>query len=60
MLPGDVFLVCSDGVSEPIPEEVIAQTLGARDPGEACDFLLAEAIRRGGRDNVTAVVVKAT
>jgi len=57
--PGDVFLVCSDGVSEPVPEDVIAATLASREPDAACEFLNAEALRRGGRDNVTAVVVRA-
>ena len=58
VLPGDTFLLCSDGVSEPVPEEVLGEILAGHEPDEACRALLAEAIQRGSKDNVTAVVVR--
>jgi protein phosphatase/serine/threonine-protein phosphatase Stp1 len=53
---GDVFLLCSDGLFKEIAEAEIAALLGA---GQGPEALLAEALRRGARDNVTAVAVRA-
>jgi protein phosphatase len=56
---GDVLLLCSDGLSEMVPDESIAAILGADScPEAACRRLIDEANRRGGRDNVTAVVAR--
>jgi protein phosphatase len=55
---GDVLLLCSDGLSGPVPGEVIAKLLGNDDPGAATRDLIREAKRRGGHDNITAVVVR--
>jgi serine/threonine protein phosphatase PrpC len=56
---GDVFLLCSDGLTTMVPEEQIAATLLAnprlRDAGEA---LIAAANDAGGRDNVTVVLIR--
>jgi serine/threonine protein phosphatase PrpC len=55
--PGDVILLCSDGLTEMVPEETIAAVVrGEADPRRACERLVEEANRRGGGDNVTAVV----
>lgn len=56
--PGDTFLLCSDGLSEPVPDDVIARALATRAPDEACASLVWEAFERGGRDNITAVVAR--
>jgi serine/threonine protein phosphatase Stp1 len=56
LLPGDVFLLCSDGLFKEIAEAEIAALLGA---GQGPEALIAEAVRRGARDNVTAVAVRA-
>jgi PPM family protein phosphatase len=54
---GDRYLLCSDGLSGPVSEETIADTLrAAADPQQACDQLIALALRAGGPDNVTAIV----
>ncbi len=51
-------LLCSDGVTEMIDDETVAIILGeSADPRDAADRLVAEAVRAGGRDNATAVVV---
>jgi serine/threonine protein phosphatase PrpC len=55
---GDVYLLCSDGLTTMVPEVEIAAELVAhrrlRDAGEA---LIAAANEAGGRDNITAIVV---
>ncbi|MBW1999651.1 MAG: serine/threonine-protein phosphatase [Deltaproteobacteria bacterium] len=57
-LPGDTFLLCSDGLHGVVPDEAIKEIL-ARNPEveAACGRLLAEALGRGGRDNVTVMVI---
>ena len=61
MLPvvaGERLLVCSDGVHSEVDDDVIRAVLeGAPDPEDAAHALVDEAKRRGGRDNITALVV---
>jgi PPM family protein phosphatase len=55
--PGDRLLLCTDGLSDMVPEAEIAETLRAHaDPEDACHVLMHEALDRGGSDNVTVVV----
>jgi serine/threonine protein phosphatase PrpC len=54
LLPGDVFLICSDGISEPVPEAVLGQILATSSRDPACRRSSNEALSRGSRDNVTA------
>jgi len=58
---GDVFLLCSDGLTGMVPEDeilkVVTQFTG--DLEKACQKLIEEANERGGLDNVTAILVKA-
>lgn len=56
---GDILLLCSDGLTEPVPDALIAETLTAHpDPDDACARLVAQALERGGPDNVTAIVAR--
>jgi protein phosphatase len=56
---GDLLLLCSDGLHGPVPDDVIAAHLGAAgDLAEAANRLVREALDRGGRDNVTALLVR--
>jgi serine/threonine protein phosphatase PrpC len=55
--PGDRYLLCSDGLYRELPADGIAAVLGASAPSEAARSLVRQACERGGRDNVTAVVV---
>ena len=58
--PGDRILICSDGVSGEVDDEVIAQVLDEeRQAQDAATRLVHEGLLRGGRDNLTAVVVDA-
>jgi serine/threonine protein phosphatase PrpC len=57
--PGDVFLVCSDGLTGMVDDRRLQQLLLSRaSAGRIVDALIAEANYRGGLDNVTAVVVQ--
>ena len=54
---GDRYLLCSDGLSGPVSEATLAETLRtANDPQEACDQLVELALHAGGPDNVSAIV----
>ena len=54
----DVLLLCSDGLYSQVGEEEIAKTLGKADPQDACELLVEQANRQGGRDNITAIVLR--
>jgi PPM family protein phosphatase len=56
-LPGDRFLLCSDGLSGVVTEQTLRQTLNSvRDPDKAALQLVELAIRGGGPDNITVIV----
>jgi protein phosphatase len=57
---GDVFLLCSDGLTGMVPESEIQRIISATngDLENACRQLIDAANERGGLDNVTAVLVK--
>lgn len=56
---GDLFLLCSDGLTEHVPDEELAPFLAQDLPAQAlADGLIAETLARGARDNVTAVVLR--
>jgi PPM family protein phosphatase len=55
---GDVYLLCSDGLYEPLEPIVIARLLVAP-PELACRRLVDAAYEAGSRDNISAVVVRA-
>src|ERR1700734_788387 len=57
VVSGERFLICSDGLFGEGPDKAIAPLLGAGDPRQAAEMLVAAANEAGGRDNVTAVVV---
>ena len=57
--PGDVFLLCSDGLTTMVTEERIARILaGATSMDAAVRGLVDEANRAGGRDNITALAFR--
>lgn len=53
---GDRYLLCSDGLSDPVSQETILEALKIRDVAESADRLIELALRGGGPDNVTVVV----
>jgi protein phosphatase len=55
---GDRYLLCSDGLSNEVPPDVMAGVLASvRDPRTAAETLVGLANDSGGNDNITAVVV---
>jgi protein phosphatase len=60
MKPGDVLLLCSDGLTTMVGDEDIARILdeAAGDVGRAATALVDEANERGGEDNITVVLLK--
>lgn len=55
---GDIFLLCSDGLSTPVADEAIAAALAPGDPAQAAHELVGLALANGGRDNITVVVLR--
>lgn len=58
LAPGDVFLLCSDGLTDPLDPETIAAMLSIDDAGRAAEGLVSAAYDAGGTDNITALVVR--
>jgi protein phosphatase len=55
--PDDAVLLCSDGLTEMVSTEEIASILKVEPhPKDACQALIEEANRKGGKDNVTVIV----
>ncbi|WP_035481541.1 PP2C family protein-serine/threonine phosphatase [Paraburkholderia phenoliruptrix] len=59
VVDGDIFLLCSDGLSNEVGEDDMLAVLSTTAHGNAPDQLVSLALERGGRDNITAVVVRA-
>ena len=53
LLEGDVLLLCSDGLSNTVPNETIADIAGRLPPYEACQALINAALEAGGQDNIS-------
>lgn len=61
LLPGDTLLLCSDGLTEMVPDEGIGTILlNSKSPRAACERLLTRANELGGVDNITAIVATFT
>jgi protein phosphatase len=59
LLDGDIFLLCTDGLSNAVSDLSIEQALPKGICSQACDALVNMALDRDARDNITAVVVRA-
>jgi len=57
--PGDVLLLCTDGLTGMLPDDRIAAVLEASSsPTSACEQLVLLANEQGGKDNVTVIVAR--
>jgi len=60
--PGDLFVACSDGLSGPLGNQEILETvenaLVDGDPQKAADGLIARANQNGGEDNISSILVQ--
>lgn len=55
--PGAAVLLCSDGLTNHVPEEAISQTAADSSPSECVERLVDTANENGGSDNITVVVL---
>ena len=55
--PGDRLLICSDGLTNMVEDERVAQLLAKGSAEEAVWALIEDANKAGGHDNITVVVV---
>ncbi len=55
---GDRYLVCSDGLTDPVPDETIDALLRVHDDGKAAYELWKAAIEAGAPDNITLALVR--
>ncbi len=53
---GDRFMLCSDGLSDPVTSSTIEETLRQGTPEVAAHRLIELALRSGGPDNITVVI----
>jgi len=59
LLPGDRFLLCTDGLTDMLGDREIGQILLEEpDPDKACKKLIDGANKAGGKDNITAVIIR--
>lgn len=57
---GDLFLLCSDGLTREISDELLESMLGLDLPlDELCERLISTANKAGGHDNITCLLVRA-
>jgi PPM family protein phosphatase len=57
-VPGERFLVCSDGLTNEVPDGAIAAIMAEEaDPGTAATRLVERAVAAGGHDNISTIVV---
>ena len=56
---GDYLLLCTDGLTRMLADRMLGDAISRlRDPQRICDYLIDEANRNGGADNITVVVVE--
>ena len=58
VLPGDTYVLCSDGLTNHVNDQEIGMIAGELPPGEASRLLVNLANLRGGSDNVTVVIAR--
>lgn len=56
--PGDCFVLCSDGLTGHVDDDEILAAVSRLPAAAACENLLSLALQRGGKDNVSVIVVK--
>ncbi len=56
--PNDIFLLCSDGLTDMVDEVTIADIIIENSVSDAAKLLFLEAMNNGGKDNISAVVCK--
>ena len=55
--PGDIFLICSDGLTDPLDDDALAELIRGAARDDLAEVLTQAALVNGTEDNVTVVVV---
>ena len=58
LVPQDTIVLCTDGLTGVVPDDVIAERAGKLPPIEACEALIEAAIAAGAPDNVSVGVFR--
>lgn len=58
MFPGDIWLICSDGLHDLLEENEIADIIGKNDIKNAVDLLIERALECGGTDNISVLLAE--
>jgi protein phosphatase len=58
LLPGDRIILCSDGLNDMVPDDVICKILSENDLEDAVQALIIQANENGGKDNITVVALE--
>jgi serine/threonine protein phosphatase PrpC len=58
VVSGDIYLLCTDGLTGALPDSLMSLILQSLPLDEACERLVKEAYSRGSQDNITAVLVR--
>ena len=59
-VPGDKYIICSDGLTDMVSYEEIGETCKSGSPKDFAESLLAKALENGGVDNITLIVAGIT
>ena len=54
----DIFILCTDGLTNMLGEDEIYEAVKDNDPNAACSLLVEAAKRQGGEDNITIIAIK--
>ena len=57
LAPGDIFLLCSDGIFKVLNEADLQHGLAGINPGTMVESLMQDSLVAGAQDNITAIVV---
>jgi protein phosphatase len=55
---GDIYILCTDGLTNMVSESEITGVVSGCEPEQACAKLIEAANERGGEDNITVIVIK--
>ena len=55
---GDIYMICSDGLTDMVSVDEITEVLISKPSEEAITLLLEKALANGGKDNITIILCK--
>ncbi len=58
ILAGDLFVLCSDGLTDPLDDPEIAEICSNAHPNDLAESLVQAALKGGGEDNITVITVR--